>query len=179
MSKRVILIILIVSVTINLATVITFMYFLTSEHRIERPISPRFPDRFHQEHREHLAKELDLQQQQLEELKKMQEEIQLSVREVRQELQKKRHALMAMVHDQDIDQEKVEQLITQIAALQAEHDSRIFSGVMKIKEILTKEQQRKLGMLLHGMIEPGAPLQPPHEPGHGHPPHPPAIPGEE
>lgn len=177
MNKNIILIILIVSVAVNLATVITFAYFWTSKPRAERLIGPRYPDRFPQKNIDHLAKKLDLLPQQLEELKKVQEEIQMSVRPVREEMHKKRHELMSMVHDQDLDEEKVKQLITQIAALQAEHDTRIFTGMMKIKEILTSEQQEKLNLLLHRIMGPGNHHQPPHEPGLPHPPHPPSMPG--
>jgi Spy/CpxP family protein refolding chaperone len=78
-----------------------------------------------------------------------------------------------MVHEQNLDQEKVKDLIKQIAALQAEHDTRIFTGMMKIKKILSSEQQKKLNLLLHRIVGPELPHQPPHEPGMPYPPHPP------
>jgi Spy/CpxP family protein refolding chaperone len=173
MSKKVILIILIVSVAINLATVITFAYYWSSEHRQPLSHDPRFPDRFQKERRERLIKELNLQKEQIEILKKMQEEIHMSVRPVREEMQRKRHELMSMVHEQNIDQEKVKETIKQIAALQAEHDTRIFTGMMKIKKMLSSEQQEKLNLLLHRLMDPEPPMHSPHEPGMPHQPHPP------
>jgi len=174
MSKKVILVFLIISAAINLATVITFAYYWSSEHRTERPVDPCYPDRIQEERRKHLAKELNLHKKQVEMLKKVQEEIHMSVKPVREEMHKKRRELMSMVHDQDLDQEKVKELITQIATLQAEHDTRVFSGVMKIKKILTPEQKGKLDILLHRMIGPEPPHQPPREPGMPQPPHPPS-----
>ena len=60
MSKKVILLILIISVAINLATVITFAYYWSSEHKQPRTHDPRFPGRFQEERRERLIKELNL-----------------------------------------------------------------------------------------------------------------------
>ncbi|MBN2620495.1 periplasmic heavy metal sensor [candidate division WOR-3 bacterium] len=170
MSKKTVLIILIASVAINLATVVTFMYYLSNEHRTEHPIDPQHPDRFPQWHGGRLRKELDLDPQQIEVLKKVNEEIDISVRPIREELRMKRQELMSMVYDQKPDQERIDTLIKEIAGLQATHDARIFSGLMKVRDILTIEQRRQLGILIHGLIGHGGFPGPLREPGMPPPP---------
>jgi Spy/CpxP family protein refolding chaperone len=173
MSKKTFLIILIASVAINVATVVTFVYYLSNEHRTQHPIDPQHPDRFPQWHGGRLMKELNLNPQQIEVLKKVNEEIDISVRPIREELRVKRQELMSMVYDQKPDQERIDKLIKEIAALQAEHDARIFAGLMKVRDILTIEQRKQLGMLIHRMTGHDGPPGPPHEPGM--PPGPPPL----
>lgn len=165
MSKKTILIILIASIAVNIATVITFVYYWTSEHKQVRFIDPQHPDRFPQWHGGRLVRELDLDPQQIETLKKVNEEIRISGYPIREKLHMKRQELMSMVHDQRHDQDRIDRLIKEIATLQAEHDTRIFTELMKIREILTPEQQDRLGMLIHSMIGPEGPPRTLHKHG--------------
>jgi Spy/CpxP family protein refolding chaperone len=154
MSKKAIIVILIISVAINLATVITFVYFWTSRSRVEAPIGPRPPERFPEWHGGPLEKKLKLNKQQLERIRQVNEEIRVKAQPIHEELFKKRHELMSLIQDKDPDKEKIDALIQDIAMLQAAHDKEICIGLLKIKEVLKPEQRKKLGMLMQALINP-------------------------
>ena len=174
MSKKVILIILIVSVAINLATVVTFVYFWASERKPQPHLGHRFPEW----QKNHLEKELQLKQEQIKEMQKVHEEIRVNTEPIRQEMVNRRRELMMLLQEQEVDKERIKQLIKEIAQIQAEHDMRIFQGILEIKDMLTPEQRGRFHVLLHELLGPRGPEGRPCDPPSPHPPHPPLHKGQ-
>jgi Spy/CpxP family protein refolding chaperone len=167
MGKKVLVIVLVISVAINLATIFTLGYFWWTKHNVARQdVFVRRPDMMHELHQTRMAKELGLSDQQIEEIRKANEEMRIAMQPLREELFKKRQELMSMVRDEDIDRAKADMLIEQIAELQAEHDTQIFDRLLVMKSILTPEQRQRLGVLMHGLLESGRPPGMPEAPIH-------------
>jgi Spy/CpxP family protein refolding chaperone len=90
------------------------------------------------------------------------------VQPLREELFKKRQELMLLLRDEEMDREKADMLIGQIAAMQAEHDAQIFDHLLVMRKILTPEQRQRLGTLMYALLESGRPPGMPEAPIHPH-----------
>jgi Spy/CpxP family protein refolding chaperone len=168
MDKKILVVVLVISVAINLATVFTLGYFWWTRHGVARQDVFIRPNMMHELHQTRMARELNLSDRQIEEMKKVNEEMRLTMQPLREALFKKRQALMSLLRDEDMERAKADVLIEQIARLQAEHDARIFDRILSMKKILTSEQQRRLGSLMHTLLESGRPPDMPHAPVHPH-----------
>ena len=167
MDKKVLVIILVISVAINLATMFSFGYFWWTSHTQENnfPAPPRMmPDWQHAR----MSKELGLSDQQIEQIKEANEAMRSAMQPLREELFEKRQELMSLLREDEMDRARADQLIEQIAELQAEHDAQIFDRLLVLKEILTPEQRQRLGALMHDMLESGRPPGMPEAPIHHH-----------
>ncbi|MGB3340441.1 MAG: Spy/CpxP family protein refolding chaperone [bacterium] len=170
MSKKVILIILIVSVAINFATLCTFGYFWWTRHHQEGPFRFGPPDHIKNWGKSGIVQELGLTQEQIEEIHRMREEMEKDVDSLRMELFKKRRELMNILKQSEVNETKVDSIISKITSLQAKHEKTSFKNFQYIRDILTPEQRGKLGELLHMALEEH---KPPHLPGNmNHLPHP-------
>ncbi len=163
MDKKVLVIILIISVAINLATVFTFGYFWWTRHTIEREFGPG-SRMMHEWQHSRIVRELELSGDQIEEIRKANEEMRSAVRPLREELFKKRQELMSVLREKEPDRALAEVLLNEIAELQAQHEKQIFERLLMMKNILTPQQQEKLGSLLHTLLEEGRPPTMPHKP---------------
>ena len=169
MDKKVLIIVLVISVAINAATLFTFGYFWWTRHNV-----PARQELLHQPHmmrdwqQTRIARDLDLTRKQIKELRKLNEEMRGEMWPMREELFKKRQELMALLRDKKPDSSHVEQLLKEIAAMQAAHETKIFYRMLKMREILTPEQQEQLGGLLHRFMEEGRPHEPSHMPAPHH-----------
>ena len=169
MDKKVLIILLVISVAINLATMFTLGYFWWTRRGVERAFSPH-PRIMHEWQHSRIARELELSGEQIEEIKKANEEMRNAVHPLREELFKKRQELMSVLQEREANMAVVEELLDEISELQAQHEKQIFERLLMMREILTLEQQEKLGSLLHSLIEEGRPPGMPHKPPipHGH-----------
>jgi len=169
MDKKVLAVILVISVAINVATVFTLGYFWWTRHTAtEQEVLVRTPHMMHDWQQTRMAKELGLSDHQIEEMRKANEEMRMAMQPLREELFKKRQELMSLLRDEDLDREKAEMLIEQIAELQAKHDAQIFDRLLTMKGILTPEQRQRLGALMHALLESGRPPGMPEAPIHPH-----------
>jgi Spy/CpxP family protein refolding chaperone len=168
MDKKILVVVLVISVAINLATVFTLGYFWWTRHGVARQDVFIRPNMMHELHQTRMARELNLSDRQIEEMKKVNEEMRLAMQPLREALFKKRQALMSLLRDEDMERAKADVLIEQIARLQAEHDAQIFDRILLMKRILTPEQQQRLGALMHTLLESGRPPEMPHAPVHPH-----------
>ena len=163
MDRKLLVIILIISVAINLATMFTFGYFWWTQHNnrfgVENrpPIMPRWHDT-------RIAKELNLSAQQIEEIRRANEEMRAETQTLREELFRKRQDLMALIREEEPQSDRADALIDEIAALQVRHDKQIFDRMLAMKNILSPEQQQKLDALLHTLLEAGRPPEVPPPP---------------
>jgi Spy/CpxP family protein refolding chaperone len=169
MDKKVLVIILVISVAINAATLFTFGYFWWTRHsRFERPELLNQPHVMYDWQHTRIARNLNLSKEQIEEIKKMNEEIRSEMWPIREELFKKRQELTSLLREKEPDSMRVDRLLKEIAAMQAEHENKVFHRILKIREILTTEQQEQLGGLLHKFMEECRPPEPPHVPAPYH-----------
>jgi Spy/CpxP family protein refolding chaperone len=176
MSKKVILIILIISVAINFATLCTFGYFWWTRHYQRGPFIFQPPDHIKNWGKNPMIKKLELTQEQINEIRRMREEMGKGADSLRIELFKRRKELMDILKQDEVDQLRVDSIINEISDLQAQHEKRIMKNFQHIRDILTQEQREKLGELLHMAIEEH---RPPHMPDNGNhllPPEPPVPP---
>lgn len=179
MSKKVILIILIVSVAINLATLCTFAYFWWTRHHRQGPFRFQPPEQIKNFGKMQMVKKLELTQKQIEKIHRMREEMGKGADSLRMELFKKRKELMETLKQDEVNEARVDSIINEISDLQAQHEKKIMKGFQYIRDILTQEQRERLGEFLHMMLEEH---RPPHLPGNGNhpvipdPPHPPQPP---
>jgi Spy/CpxP family protein refolding chaperone len=168
-DKKLLVIILIISVAINLATMFTLGYFWWTQHN-NRLRSGNRPPMIHGWQDTRIAKELRLSAGQIEEMRKANEAMRAETQTLREELFKKRQDLMSIVREKEPDRNRAEALIGEIAALQARHDEQIFDRMLTMKNILTSEQQQRLDVLLHTLLETGRPPELPPVPGGPHEP---------
>ena len=167
MDKKVLVIILIVSVAINLATMFTFGYFWWTRHSSQREYLARphvGPDWQHTR----FVRELELNDEQIGKMREATEQMRNAMRPLREELFQKRRELMSLLREKEANRDRAEVLLEQIAELQARHDEYIFDRLLMMKSILTPAQQTKLGALLHTLLEEGRPHEMPHRPGLPH-----------
>lgn len=167
MDKKVLAVMLIISVAINLATVFTLGYFWWTGHtsRANVPVQ-RHPLPEWQHTR--MVRELGLSGQQMEEMRRANEEMRKAMQPLREELFRKRQELMSLLRSEDIERDRTDKLITEIAELQARHEVQLFDHLVNMRSILTPEQRQRLGVLMHTLLESGRPPEMPHAPVHPH-----------
>jgi Spy/CpxP family protein refolding chaperone len=163
MDKKVLVILLVISVAINLATMFTLGYFWWTRRGVEQAFGPD-PRIMHEWQHSRIARELELSGAQIEEIRKANEEMRNAVHPLREELFEKRHELMSVLQAREANMAVAEALLDEISELQTQHEKQIFERLLMMKEILTPEQQEKLGSLLRALIEEGRPPGMPHQP---------------
>jgi len=170
MDKKVLVVILVISVAINLATMFTLGYFWWTRHiEAEQEVFVGRPRMMHDWQHTRMVRELGLSDQQIEEMRKANEEMRSKMQPLREELYEKRQELMSLLREEDLNRTQADMLIEQIVKLQAEHDAQLFDRLLVMKKILTPKQQQRLGALMHTMLEAGRPPQFPHDaPAHPH-----------
>lgn len=156
MDKKVLVIILIISVMINLATMFTVGYFWWTRNALRRDVLLQPPMMRDWQHTR-MAKELCLSENQIDAMKKANEDLLSVMQPLREELFKKRMALMSLLQEKTPDRNRADILIREIGDLQVKHDIMIFERLVTMRDILTPEQQQKLGSLLHAFVEAGRP----------------------
>lgn len=169
MDKKVLVVILVISVAINAATLFTFGYFWWVRHNVPaRQELLRQPHMTHDWQHTRIARDLELNREQIEEIKKMNEQMRNEMWPMREELFNKRQELMSLLRDNGPDSVRVYQLLKEIAAMQVQHEAKIFYRLLKMRKILTPAQQEQLGGLLHRFMEEGRPHEPPQMPAPHH-----------
>ena len=156
-------VLLVISVAINLATMFTLGYFWWTRRAVEREFGPG-PHMMHEWQHSRIVRELELSGEQIEEIRKANEEMRNAMRPLREELFKKRQELMSVLQEREANIAVAEVLLDEISELQAQHEKQIFERLLMMKEILTPQQQEKLGFLLNALIEEGRPPGMPHKP---------------
>ncbi len=172
MSNRILIVVLLISVAINLASVITLVFHWVSDAPVKQSFVRRPFDRRAAVHHRFFARKIGLDDNQIEQFDRIRQEMTDVTQPVRREIMIRRHELMNLLSQSDPDTAKAAQLIDEISKLQTEHERRAFHGFLKIRSILTPGQQEKMGMLLNMLIDPcpapGRPC-PGKEPGAGFP----------
>jgi len=161
MSKKFLVIVLIVSVTINLVAVFTLGYYWWEISSHKRGFMPRLIERTHDWRKSPLRHELNLTEEQIEALNKNQEEMRSQMLPFRQELFAKRKELVKLLEETAPNRQKADSLFKEIVSLQMKLESHVFDNLWRITSILAPEQRGKLEFLIHGFFEANRPPEPP------------------
>ncbi len=143
MTKKTLVIILIVSLCINLVAIFTLGYYWMEVHRHERGIMPPGIAKGHDWRRSHLREKLDLTEEQVEALNETQEELRSKIHPLMKELFSKREGLLSLLRESEYDSERADNMIREIVSMQVEIESHIFENLRHMKNILSQEQQER------------------------------------
>jgi Spy/CpxP family protein refolding chaperone len=161
MSKRVLIIILLISVSINCVAVFTIASYWWQARRYKGDVMPLWMERGQGWHRSPLRRELNLTDAQMEALQKNQEEMRQKMLPYRQELFTKRKELMELLKEAEPNRERADSLFREVVALQMELEAHMFDNLWSVRSILTPQQREKLEALMHELFEARRPPEPP------------------
>ncbi len=151
MNKKLVLILLAVSLAFNLAVVLTFGHHWIMKRYFERGHGP------HMFFQNKLKKMLDLTDQQVAQMEKDHQEMKKTMDPLREELQKKREELFTLVDTDPVDEKKVDELINDISLSQAKIEKAIISRSINMRKDMTPEQQKKFKEFIHKNFKNGPP----------------------
>ena len=137
MKKKLILILLAVSLAFNLAVIGTF-----GHHFMMRNMFGRGPGEGPL-HKHALGKMLGMSDAQVQLMEKDREEMRKLMQPMREELQKNREELFALVDADNVDTVKVDAIVNQISTLQGKIEKTLVSHSIKIRKNMTSEQRKK------------------------------------
>jgi Spy/CpxP family protein refolding chaperone len=168
-SKKLLIVVLAVSVTINLVAVFTLGYYWWEIRSHKRDFGPPWMERGHDWRESPLKDKLDLTKEQIEAMNKVQQDLRTKTSPYREKLTLKRKEVMDLLKETEPNKAKADSLFKEIVGLQIELETHVFENLWQMRSILTPEQTRKLEMLMHSHFEahrppelpPGPPL--PHE----------------
>jgi len=161
MSRKLLIIILLISVAINLAAVFTIGFYWREVRSHKRDIQPRWMERIQNWHESPLRRELNLTDEQLKTLSTNQQEMRQKMLPYRQELFAKRKELMELLKETEPNKAQADSLFKEIVALQMELEAHVFENLWRVRSMLTPEQRERLEALFHELFETRRPPEPP------------------
>jgi Spy/CpxP family protein refolding chaperone len=161
MSKKFLIIVLAISVTINLVAVFTLGYYWWEVRSHKKGVMPLWMGRGHDWHESPLKQKLDLTEEQIEALNKNQEEMRSKMLPYREKLFEKRKELMELLREPEPNKTRADSLFKEIVTLQTELEARVFDNLWSVRSILSPEQRGILEALIHGIFEEHRPPEPP------------------
>jgi Spy/CpxP family protein refolding chaperone len=153
-KKKLVLILLAVSLAFNLAVVMTF-----GHHWMMKKYFAGGHDAPPMFFKHKLKKMLDLTDQQVEQMEKDHQEMRKTMDPMREELQKKRDELFALVDADPVDEKKIDQLISDISLSQAKIEKAIINHSINMRKGMTPDQQKKFKEFIHKNFKKGPPPQ--------------------
>ncbi|HOY09472.1 MAG TPA: periplasmic heavy metal sensor [Candidatus Omnitrophota bacterium] len=118
-----------------------------------------------EQHFEEMAKELNLTDEQREKIEAHRQQNAEEVKALMEQISQKRRAIGAELQQPQLDWDKVKQLHGQLKELILKREDLMFSGILKIREILTTEQfmmfHEKMGQMRKMWKEKGEKRMPP------------------
>ena len=163
MSKRALIIILVISVAINLAAILTFGYHWWETWSYRREITSRGIDRRRDLRGSLLRHRLNLTEEQIDAINAVHEEMRSKMLSLRGKLFTKREELIALLGETEPNKARADSLIKEIASLQAEVEARVFENLYQMRDILTPEQQKQFLQLYERRLHPEGMRPPPPE----------------
>lgn len=143
MKTKILTILLIISLGINVGVIFAFGF------RGRR--APRLRPEFR---RERLQRSLDLTDEQNQMFEKYRKELNNQLAPLREKIHQKRRELLALLKADTIEEEKVNAVLAEIANLQAEIEKNVVHHSIKIRKMLTPEQQKKFITVLEQQLFP-------------------------
>lgn len=155
MSKRSLIIILVISVAINLAAILTFGYHWWEARSYKREITSRWIDRGRDLRGSLLRHRLNLTEEQTDAINAMHEEMRPKMVSLREKLFIKREKLIALLRETGPNKARADTLLGDIASLQTELEAQVFEHLCRMKDMLTPEQQKQFLQLYERKSHPG------------------------
>jgi Spy/CpxP family protein refolding chaperone len=159
MSKKLLLILLIISLAINVMAGVMFGHFWLRIHRFREHGRPPVAGLFGDWGRGFMREQLDLTDAQIEELNVLQQRLETEVQPLREELHRVGKEMLLTWKEPDPDTVKAESLHQQLIAIQRDMEAHIFKHLKGVHSILTQEQRDELFDMLekHPMPPKGRP----------------------
>ncbi len=154
MSKRSLIIVLVISVAINLAAILTFGYHWREGRSYKRDITLRRIDKGRDLRGSLLRQKLNLTEEQMDAINAMHEEMRPKILSLRKKMFTKREELMALLREAEPNKARADSLVKEIASLQAEVEARVFENLCQMRDILTPEQQKQFLQLYERRLHP-------------------------
>jgi Spy/CpxP family protein refolding chaperone len=159
MMKKWLIIVLLFSVAVNVAALVTigiqWSRHLGRHHPLSRPP-------FSEKHREMLHRRLDLSEDQIQKVTEAQEQMVKEMETMRMTLRSKRRELAHLLKEPEPNRAEIDSLLVEISAVQADLERRVVDVLLNLRGLLTPEQREKFLALidrhLHddkGPMEPG------------------------
>jgi len=143
MILKILVVVLIVSVVINLAAVLTFGFYWWNEGGPKRGIPPRGMEEGPDWRASRLGHRLNLTEEQIKTMDAGREEMRSKTSALRGKLSEKRKELTALLRESELDRARADALFEEIATLQTELEVLAFEKLRDISKILTPEQREQ------------------------------------
>lgn len=145
MKSKWLIIVLVFSVAVNAAALITIGYQWSKQWWKHHPLSK---PPFSEFHREMLRRKLDMTEEQYRKVKVAHDKFDKEMETMQSSLRAKREALFHQLRAHDPDRAEIDTLLVEIAALQADLERRVVDNLLEMKDVLTPEQRKKLLSLI-------------------------------
>jgi Spy/CpxP family protein refolding chaperone len=145
MRSKWIIILLIFSLAVNMAAVVTMV---VQWSRRSEPRRPFFGPPFSEQRREMLRERLDLTDDQYRKVGQAHDQFAEEMDSLQAALRTKREELFRQLETEEPDRGQIEVLLAEIAALQADQERKVVDNLLSMKEVLTPEQRERLHSLL-------------------------------
>ena len=138
MKRKLMTILLVLSLGLNVGIIVTFghHWFIEREFKKGPGESNWLKNK--------MKKELNLTDPQIKFMEADREALHKEIKSIREQLQKKRSELFTLVDAEKVDNKKVDILINDLAQLQVKIEKVIIGHLLNMKTQLTPEQQKKL-----------------------------------
>ena len=146
MKSKWIIVLLIFSLAVNIAAVVTIGIQWSRHFGRHHPLlsEPPFSDR----HREIFRRRLDLTEDQFRKVKEVQDQLADELETKHGLLRERREALFHKLREPDPDREEIDSLLVEISVLQADIERKVVDNLLEMKDVLTPEQREKLLSLI-------------------------------
>lgn len=141
MKKKILILLVIILVVINVSAFVTLAYNRFSHKKCEMIAD-------HTNSKIYLCRELDLNSEQIEQVKSIRSAFAQQVQHLTLPLQEKRSELVNLLASQRPDSSKIEAVADAIDSLQAELHREVIRHLLMEKEVLSQEQQKKFFALI-------------------------------
>lgn len=134
MKTKLLIILLVISLGINAGVIFAFGF----RHWHAKRLRPEF-----RRERLQLQRSLDLSEEQNQLFEKYRKELNNQLSPLREKIRQKRRELLGLLKTEEIDEEKIDKLLSEIAELQSEIEKTVVRHSIQIRKILTPAQQKK------------------------------------
>lgn len=143
MILKILVVVLIVSVVINLAAVLTFGFYWWNEGSPKRDVSQRGMAEGPDWRASRLGHRLNLTDEQIKAMDAGREEMRSKTSSLQRKLSEKRKELTALLREPELDRARADALFKEIATLQTELEVLAFEKLREVSKILTPEQREQ------------------------------------
>ena len=146
MKSKWIIILLIFSLAVNIAAVVTIGIQWSRHFTRHHPLLSEPP--FSERHRETFRRRLELTEDQFRKVREVQDRLAEEMETQHSLLREKRQALVDQLRAPDPDREMIDSLLVEISVLQADIERKVVDNLLEMKGVLTPAQREKLLSLI-------------------------------